>query len=184
MEHKRLAKGTEDKRKAPSRIAPEKKTYGGTLLRLLLLVVVAAVVLLNLFTHVFSVVHYYGQSMEPSLEDRQILIVRKTDKVARGDIAAFYYNNKVLVRRVIAEGGSSLEIEADGRVIVDGVALAEEYVAEAARGQYNITFPYTVAPETFFVMGDNRSVAMDSRLEEIGTVPRSRILGKVLLALG
>ena len=72
---------------------------------------------LNLFTHVFSVVHYYGESMEPALYDRQILVVHKTDKVGSGDIVAFYYNNKVLVRRVIAEGGSSVEIEDNGKGI-------------------------------------------------------------------
>ena len=164
--------------------AETKKKYGVTLLRLLLLVVVVIVLALNLFTHVFSVVHYYGESMEPALHDRQILVVHKTDKVGNGDIVAFYYNNKVLVRRVIAEGGSSVEIEADGRVIIDGNVLSEDYVAEATLGQCNISFPYTIPVEEFFVMGDNRPISMDSRLKEIGTVPQSRIMGKVLFALG
>lgn len=161
-----------------------KQLYGATLLRLVLLVLLAGVLLLNLFTYVFSVVHYYGQSMEPSLQDRQILVVHKTDKVSRGDMVAFYYNNKVLVRRIVAAGGSSLEIEPNGRVIVDGNILSEPYVAETSLGQCNITFPHTVPVGEFFVMGDNRPISMDSRLKEIGTVPQSRILGKVLFALG
>ena len=175
-----------NKTDAPSRLeAPaKKKQYGKTLLRLAILVAVVAVVLLNLFTQVFSVVHYYGQSMEPSLQDRQILVVHKTDKVSRGDTVAFYYNNKVLVRRIIAVGGSSIEIEDNGRVIVDGNVLNEDYVAEAALGQCNISFPYTVPSEEFFVMGDNRPISMDSRLREIGTVPQSRMMGKVLFAFG
>lgn len=175
---------TKKERRGGARLQPpeKKKHYGTTLLRLLLLVAVVGLLLLTLFTQVFSIVHYYGDSMEPSLEDRQILVVRKTDKVHRGDIAAFYYNNKVLVRRIIAEGGTSLEIERNGQVIIDGNVLEESYVAELALGQCNISFPYTVPSEEFFVMGDNRPIAMDSRLKEIGSVPRDRILGKVIFS--
>ena len=164
--------------------AETKKKYRATLLRLVLLVVVVIVLVMNLFTHVFRVVHYYGESMEPALYDRQILVVHKTDKVGSGDIVAFYYNNKVLVRRVIAEGGSSVEIEDNGTVIVDGCTLEEPYVEEATLGQCNISFPCNVPFEEFFVMGDNRPISMDSRLEEIGTVPQDRVLGKVLFHFG
>lgn len=164
--------------------AETKKKYRVTLLRLVLLVAVVIVLALNLFTHVFSVVHYYGESMEPALYDRQILVVHKTDNVGSGDIVAFYYNNKVLVRRVIAEGGSNIAIEENGTVIVDGQTLEEPYVEEAALGQCNISFPCNVPFEEFFVMGDNRPISMDSRLEEIGTVPQDRVLGKVLFSFG
>ena len=160
------------------------REYIGLLLKLGVGVLLVLVVMLNLFTHVFSVVQYYGSSMEPALQDRQILVVRKTHKVEQGDIAAFYYNNKILVRRIIAGGGTSVEIEASGAVIVDGMALVEEYVETPALGQCNITFPYTVPYDEFFVMGDNRTIAMDSRLEEIGTIPRSRMIGKVLFSIG
>jgi signal peptidase I len=85
--------------------AKQGPSYGRVLLRVVLAVLVVAVLLLNLFTHVFSAVQYYGSSMEPALQDRQLLVVHKTDKVHSGDIVAFYYNNKVLVRRIIAEGG-------------------------------------------------------------------------------
>ena len=118
------------------------------------------------------------------LRKRQVLLVLKTDQVEQGDIAAFYYNNKVLVRRVIAAGGTSLEISDAGVVTVDGMALAEDYVEDPTFGQCNISFPYTVPYNSFFVMGDNRGIAMDSRLEEIGTIPRGRILGKVIFVFG
>lgn len=160
------------------------REYIALLLKLGVGVLLVLVVLLNLFTHVFSVVQYYGNSMEPTLQDRQILVVRKTDKVERGDIAAFYYNNKVLVRRIIAEGGTSVQMEEFGTVIVDGMTLEEDYVETPALGQCNITFPYTVPYEEFFVMGDNRTVSMDSRLKEIGTIPRSRMIGKVMFSFG
>lgn len=147
-------------------------------------IALTVVVLLNVFTHVFSVVRYYGSGMEPALQDRQVLLVLKTDQVEQGDIAAFYYNNKVLVRRVIAAGGTSLEISDAGVVTVDGMTLAEDYVEDPTFGQCNISFPYTVPYNSFFVMGDNRGIAMDSRLEEIGTIPRGRILGKVIFVFG
>lgn len=147
-------------------------------------IVLTIVVLLNVFTHVFSVVRYYGSGMEPSLQDRQVLLVLKTNQVEQGDIAAFYYNNKVLVRRIIASGGTSLVISDIGVVSIDGNVLPEDYVEEPSSGQCNISFPFTVPYDEFFVMGDNRAIAMDSRLKEIGTIPRSRFLGKVIFVFG
>ena len=164
--------------------AKEKQQYKRSFLAIFIAVAVFVVLLVNFFTIICSVVHYYGDSMEPSLQDRQILVVHKTDKVSRGDTVAFYYNNMVLVRRIIAEGGNSIEIESDGRVILDGNILEVPYITEPALGQCNISFPYTIPSEEFFVMGDNRPISMDSRLEEIGTVPRSRIMGKVIFAFG
>ena len=164
--------------------AKKRPSYFRTLVWLFVLVALVAVLLLNLFTHVLSVVQYYGNSMEPALHDRQILVVQKTDKVEQGDIAAFYYNNKILVRRIVAEGGTSIEMEEPGIVYIDNQRLEEDYVQNPAIGQCNINFPFTVPYDEFFVMGDNRTVSMDSRLEEIGTIPRNRILGKVIFSLG
>lgn len=161
-----------------------KPPYLRLTLSLIVGLALTVVVLLNLFTHVFSVVQYYGDGMEPGLQDRQILVVLQTDQVKQGDVAAFYYNNKVLVRRIIAGGGASVEMDDRGKVKVDGAGLDEPYVQEHSPGQCNISFPYTVPYDEFFVMGDNRAIAMDSRLEEIGTIPRNRILGKVIWSFG
>lgn len=154
--------------------------YAKIALRLAAVLLVAVLLLANLFTHVFMVVRYYGDGMEPSLSDRQLLVLLKTDNVESGDIIAFYYNNKVLVRRVICEGGHSISLEANGTVTIDGAVLDEPYVQEPSIGQHNISFPYQVPYGHCFVMGDNRAIAMDSRLSEIGTVPADRVLGKVL----
>lgn len=142
----------------------------------------AAVLLVNVFTHIFQIVNYNGTGMEPSLRGGQTLVILKTDKVSEGDIIAFYYNNQVLVRRVICEGGKQLEIDQDGKVLMNGTALDESYVKDASLGQCNLTFPYHVRTGTVFVMGDNRVESMDSRLEEIGTIPVDRIIGKVIIA--
>lgn len=143
--------------------------------------VLLTVLLLNVFTHIFQIVRYSGTGMEPSLKGGQTLVIQKTKKVTQGDVIAFYYNNQILVRRVICTGGSQIEIDEQGAVSVGGTALEEPYLKNTTRGQCNITFPYHVRTGTVFVMGDNRLEAMDSRLEEIGTVPEDRIIGKVIL---
>ena len=144
---------------------------------------VAAVILLNLFTHVLQIVRYNGRGMEPNLHSGQMLLLQKTQDVGEGDIIAFYYNNQILVRRVICPGGKQINFNADGTVLVDGEEQEESYLQEKSVGQYNIELPHYVPNNCYFVMGDNRAVAMDSRLKEIGPVPRDRIIGKVLLAL-
>ena len=140
-------------------------------------------VLLNLFTHVLAVVQYFGNGMEPALKNGQTLVLHRTDRVKEGDIVAFYYNNQLLVRRVICEGGKQVYINKDGSVEINNEPLDEPYLEQTSIGQCNITFPHKVAPAHYFVMGDNRTIAMDSRLKEIGTISADRILGKVLFAI-
>ena len=157
--------------------------YSRTAFKIAAALLIVIVVLLNLFSHVFSVVQYYGDGMEPALEDRQILLIRKTDKVKQGDIVACYFNNKILVRRVICTGGT-VSISDSGIVTVNGTVLDEPYVADPSIGHCNISFPYSVSVGQYFVLGDNRSIAMDSRLSEIGTIPQDRIYGKVVWVIG
>lgn len=146
-------------------------------------VVLAVALALNLLTFAFSVVRYYGDGMTPTLKSGQILVIDKIGSVSEGDIIAFYYNNKVLVRRVVSTGGKQVEMDSAGTVSVNGAALDEPYLESATLGQCNLNFPYSVPAGHLFVLGDNRSVAMDSRLSEIGTVPEDRVIGKVLFAV-
>ena len=145
--------------------------------------VLLAVLLLNAFTHIVQIVRYNGIGMEPALQGGKTLVIQKTKKVSEGDIVAFYFNNQVLVRRVICTGGKELELDSDGYVSINGIKLEEPYVKDHTLGQCNLTFPYQVRTDTVFVMGDNRVSAMDSRLEEIGTIPVDRIIGKMILCL-
>ena len=87
-------------------------------LKIVLIVIVIVSLLMNLFTFIMPVVKYYGNSMSPTLDDGQILIVNKMTEVKSGDIAAFYYNNKILVKRVIAVSGEWVDIEDDGTVLL------------------------------------------------------------------
>ncbi len=152
-------------------------------LKIVLIVIVTVSLLLNLFTFIMPVVKYYGDSMDPTLKDGQILIVNKMAEVKSGDIIAFYYNNKIIVRRAVVTGNSQVSIDVFGTVSVNGKKLNEPYVKNKTLGQSNLDFPYNVPTNSYFVLGDNRDVAMDSRLSEIGVVTEDRLLGKVVFCL-
>jgi len=87
------------------------------------------------------------------------------------------------VRRVVAVGNDQVNIDVFGTVSVNGSVLDEPYITNKTLGQCNLTFPYSVPANAYFVLGDNRETAMDSRLEEIGTVTEDRLLGKVVFSL-
>lgn len=147
---------------------------------ILAVLLVVAIILLNVFTHLLPIVRYYGSGMEPTLKNGQVLLVSKTAKIREGDIVAFYYNNKVLVRRAVCLGGSYISIAKDGLVTIDNQAIEETYLDRTSIGQCNLSFPHYVLPNHVFVMGDNREASMDSRLTEIGDIPMDRVIGKVI----
>ncbi len=165
------------------RVRAKKHPYLSMAVTIAASLLLVAVVLVNLFTHVFPVVRYHGDGMEPALSNGDLLVLLKTSKVEEGDVIAFYYNNKILVRRVVCEGGQQIAVDPSGTVYINGTALDEPYVDQPSIGQCNLTFPYYVPPNHVFVMGDRRETAMDSRLEEIGPINTDRILGKVLLSI-
>ncbi len=151
-------------------------------LKIVLIVIIIVSFLMNLFTFILPVVKYYGNSMSPTLHDRQVLIVNKMAEIQSGDIIAFYYNNKVIVRRVVATGNHQVLIDIFGTVSVNGTPLNEPYIENKTLGQCNLSFPYNVPPKSYFVLGDNREIAMDSRLSEIGVVTEDRLVGKVVFS--
>ena len=152
-------------------------------LKIVAIVLITASLLLNLFTLIMPVVKYYGNSMSPTMKDGQIVIVNKMAEIKSGDIIAFYYNNKIIVRRVISTGNNQVLIDVFGTVSVNGEALDEPYIENKTLGQCNLEFPYSIPANSYFVLGDNRDVAMDSRLSEIGVVTQDRLIGKVVFSL-
>ena len=143
------------------------------------LIVVAAVAAI-IATLIFPVLEIAGSSMEPNLNDGDIVVLAKTDDLETGDLCAFYYSNKILIKRVIATPGDYLWIESDGTVFVNGTELNEPYVKEKALGECDIEFPYQVPESAFFMMGDHRETSIDSRSSVIGCISAEYTIGKIL----
>ena len=144
------------------------------------LVVVAAFAVL-VATLWMPVLQIYGSSMSPCLEDGDIVLTLKRGDFQQGDVISFYYNNKILVKRIIAFPGDWVDIDADGNVSVNGQALDEPYLTEKAYGDVNIQLPYQVPDGKLFVMGDHRSTSADSRNTAVGCVAQEQIVGKMIL---
>lgn len=143
------------------------------------LITVAAIAIL-VATLWLPVLQIYGNSMTPSLQDGEIIFSIKTSDFEPGDIAAFYYNNKILVKRIICGPGDWINIEEDGTVYVNDVMLDEPYVFEKSLGDCNIEMPFQVPDGRFFVMGDHRSTSVDSRNTAVGCVSQEQIVGKIM----
>ena len=143
------------------------------------LIVVAAVAAL-IATLILPVLQIAGTSMEPNLNDGDIVLLVKTKKLETGDLCAFYYSNKILIKRVIATPGDYLWLEPDGTVFLNGVELEEPYLTEKALGECDISFPYQVPENAYFMMGDQRETSIDSRSSVIGCIATDHLIGKIL----
>lgn len=143
------------------------------------LITVAAIAVL-VATLLMPVLQIYGSSMTPTLTDGDIVLTLKTSEFEPGDVVAFYYNNKILVKRVIAASGDWVDVTENGDVYVNDKLLDEPYLVEKALGDCNIEFPYQVPESRVFVMGDHRSVSVDSRNTAVGCVAEEQLVGKLV----
>ena len=143
------------------------------------LVVVAAVAVL-VAVLLLPILRIYGKSMHGTLDSGDIVVSVKGSDFEIGDVIAFYYNNNILVKRVIANPGDWVDIDKDGNVYVNNNLIDEPYLSEKAYGETNIELPYQVPEAKVFVMGDNRSVSIDSRNTSIGCVSEEQIVGKIV----
>lgn len=146
------------------------------------LTVTAAVVVLIAFL-LFPIFRIYGSSMSPTINAGEIVVSIKDGRFECGDIVVLSYNNKLLVKRVIAAPGEWVDIDAEGNVYVNGEKIDEPYLQEKAFGDCNISLPYQVPDGRFFVMGDNRATSQDSRSTAVGCIAEEQIVGKALLRI-
>lgn len=146
------------------------------------LITVAAVAVL-VATLWLPVMRTYGSSMTPTLNNGEIIFSVKTDNLKQGDVVAFYFNNKVLVKRIIAGPGEWVDMDEDGTVYINQQLLVEPYVTEKSLGDADIDFPYQVPDGKYFVMGDHRATSADSRHTAVGCISMDQMVGKILFRI-
>lgn len=160
-----------------------RRRYGRVLRSTIYTLITVAAVAVLVATLWLPVLQIYGASMTPTLQDGDIVVSLKTSDFQPGDVVAFYYNNKILVKRVIASSGEWVDIDETGTVSINGEILDEPYLAEKALGECDIKLPYQVPDEKVFVMGDHRSVSVDSRSSQVGCISQEQIVGKIVFRI-
>lgn len=156
-----------------------KKTLKSTISALIVVIAISSL----LSTLLFPVLEIYGESMNPTLIEKDIVLCIRKSNFKRGDIIAFYYNNKILIKRIIGISSDWINIDKEGNVYVNNTLLEENYVKEKKYGESDIEYPYQVADDSYFVLGDKRDSSIDSRTKMIGTISKVDIIGKVIFKL-
>ena len=148
----------------------------------ILLCVAAVFVLLSMLMFPVAIVNQ--SSMEHTISDGNIIIFSTFAKIKKGDIVAFRNNNRLMVKRVIATAGETVDIDAEGNVSVDGAVLYEPFIFEPGRGECTVPLPLTIPEGKLFVMGDHRRTSIDSRSKDIGPVDMDdQFVGKAWLRI-
>ena len=160
-----------------------RRSYRSTLLSTVSALVIVAAVAVLVSMLALPVLQVVGESMTPLLHQGEIVIAPRGTAFQKGDVIAFYFNNKILVKRVIANPGEWVDMDKEGSVYVNNVLLDEPYLDDKSYGETNIELPYQVPEGKIFVMGDNRSVSIDSRNTSIGCISEEQIVGKIVFRI-
>lgn len=157
-----------------------RKRYNRVLRNTIYTLITVAAIAVLVATLFLPVLRIYGSSMTPTLSDGDIVVSVKGGEYSRGDVVAFWFNNKILVKRVVALPGEWVDIDGDGTVSVNGKPLEEPYLTEKALGECDLELPYQVPDGRFFVMGDHRSTSQDSRSSAVGCVSEEMLVGRLV----
>lgn len=157
-----------------------KRRYRATLRSTVFALITVAAVAVLVATLWMPVLQIYGSSMTPTLMEGDIVISVKETDYQRGDIVAFYYGNRLLVKRYIAGSGSWVDMNESGVITVDGETLVEPYVQEHSLGLSDLEYPYQVPEEKHFLVGDHRATSVDSRHTTVGCIAEEFMVGKIV----
>ena len=160
-----------------------KTNYRSVLKSTIFMLVVVAAIAVLVATTWLPVLQIYGSSMTPTLNEGEVVVSVKGSSFEQGDLIAFYYGNKILVKRCIATPGQWVDIDEDGNVYVDGNRLNEPYVKEKAFGDCDIKLPYQVPEDRYFCMGDHRETSVDSRNSSVGCISKEQIIGRIFFRI-
>lgn len=149
-------------------------------IRTLIFIALLAMVAAHYF---FPVMRIHTDGMSPALDNGDIVVALKGEQWQPGDMIAFYFNDKLMVKRVIAVAGDVIFIDENGTVQLNGQLLDEPYVSVADLGECDLEMPYTVPNNRVFVMGDQRQISLDSRSSAIGCIAQEQIIGRVILRI-
>ena len=157
-----------------------RRRYRNTLQSTIFALVTASAAAVLVATLFLPVLQIYGSSMNPTLKEGQIVVSVKAKELEAGDIVAFYYGNRVLIKRYIAGPGTWVNMDEDGNVYLNDELLDEPYLTEKAYGLSDLEYPYQVPENTYFLMGDQREDSVDSRHSTVGCIARDDIVGKIV----
>ena len=160
-----------------------KRTFAYSVRSTIYVLIVVAAIAILVAVLLLPVLQIFGNSMTPTLAEGNYVLSVKGSDLKTGDVCAFYYNNKILVKRIIANSGDWVDIDDNGVVYVNNQKIEEPYVSEPSIGICDIKLPYQVPEYRIFVMGDHRNVSVDSRTKAIGCVAEEQIVGKIVFCV-
>lgn len=153
------------------RVLKKKKEFNKAVRNVSGVLIVVAAISVLIATLLMPVLQISGVSMEPTLQDKDVVILVNSNKPKTGDLVGFYYQSKILLKRVIGQPGDVINIDEDGTVFVNGQELDEPYVNAKSFGQCDMNFPYQVPEKNilFWVITEKRRLTAETQLSAVLT---------------